>query len=342
MQISNIKYPAIHAKLNGMYAQKLKKFQLEELIKQNSTRQAVALLKSFHSDFKDLEDTPQRTKIKILLDASLIQDIQKIVRLLNKQDKEIFLQFISIYEIKCIKSAFRKLSSNSTLHAQKEEVQNWTEKIFPNLIGLENVKELDTFLEILKKTKYAPIFAEYGDSINQVSLFQIENKLDKLYFENMMKIAKSYNSSLEDMIGKQIDLNNIVWIYRVRKHYGFSREQIKDILIFKNYKLKKAELEKLMDANDERELIKELKQTYYAKYIDFNELADLDEKIDQYLYKLYQKYFRGNILNISAIYAYIGMVEKENNDIMNIVEGIRYHLNKDEIRKKLIINQRKG
>lgn len=129
----NIRYPAIHAKLNGMYAQKLKKVQFEELIKQNSTRQVIALLKSFHEDFKELEDTPRRIKIKILLDDILIRDIQKVERLLKAKDKEVFYQFICIYEIKCLKSALRKLVSGSTINEPVEEVKNWTNQLFQNL-----------------------------------------------------------------------------------------------------------------------------------------------------------------------------------------------------------------
>ena len=130
MQVSSIKYPSINAKLRGMYANKLKKKDLNELIKQNSTKQAVALLKSLNSDFKDLEDNPRRINIKILLDDILIKDIKKIYRLLNQEDREILLNFISIYEMKCIKSTFRKLSSNSIINERTNEVQNWTEKMF--------------------------------------------------------------------------------------------------------------------------------------------------------------------------------------------------------------------
>lgn len=133
MPISSLKYPAIYAKLKGMYAHKLKKVQLEELMKQNSTRQAVALLKSFQPDFKELDETPKRTKIKKVLDDSLIGDIQKMMPLLSAKDKEVFLQFVSIYEIKCLKSVFRKLFSNRNVTKQAEEIDNWTEKIFTNL-----------------------------------------------------------------------------------------------------------------------------------------------------------------------------------------------------------------
>lgn len=336
MRVSSMMYPSINAKLNGMYAQKIKKADLEEVLKQTSSKQAVALLKSLNKGFKDLEDNPGRIKIKILLDDILIEDIQKIYRLLNKKDKEVFMQFMSIYEIKCIKSVLRKLSSNSVINEKTNEAQNWVNKIFKKLKGIENVREYEEFLQILKRKQYYSIFAEYSNNINDIKIFEIENKLDKLYFEKMMKVAKSYNSNLEDMIGKQIDLNNIIWIYRVKKHYNFSKEQVKDILINVNYKLKRSDITKLIQANNEKEMNEILNSTYYAKYINFTSIMELEENADRYIYNMYKKYFRGNIFDISVVYAYIGMIEKENNDIMNVVEGIRYNLNKDEIRKKMV------
>ena len=65
----------------------------------------------------------------------------------------------------------------------------------------------------MKKTQYYQVFSDYVEDLNNVSLFEIENKLDKMYFENMMKLARKYNSSLEDIIGRIIDLNNIIWIF---------------------------------------------------------------------------------------------------------------------------------
>lgn len=47
MQISSVMYPAIHAKLNGMYAQKLKKEELEEVLKQNTTTRCDCVFKKF-------------------------------------------------------------------------------------------------------------------------------------------------------------------------------------------------------------------------------------------------------------------------------------------------------
>ena len=158
MSISSIMYPAIHAKLNGMYAQKLKKVDFEELLKQNTITQAISLLKNLNQHFKTLENNPRRINIKILLDNIVIQDIQKIEHLLNHTEKEIFEKFISLYEIKCIKSVFRKLSSGSVINEQTSEVENWTSQLFKNLNGISKLKTYEEFLQFMKKTRYYEIF----------------------------------------------------------------------------------------------------------------------------------------------------------------------------------------
>ena len=336
MRVSSIKYPSIHAKLSGMYASKLKKKDLEELLKQNSTKQAIVLLKSLNDSFKDLEDNSRRINLKILLDDIFIEDVKKIYRLLDKYDKPVFFKFLSIYEIKCLKSVFRKLSSNSVLNEKTNEVENWSQKLFRNIKGLENVKDYNEFLEIVKLTQYAKIFKKYEKNIEQINIFEIENELDKFYFENVLVISKKYNNNLEDMIGKMVDLNNIIWIYRVKKYYNFSTEDARNVTIHQSYKLKKSELQQLLETESENEFVNILNTLYYAKYMDFLELDNLEQQKDRYLYYLYKKNLNRNIFDISSIYAYFAMLELENNDILNIVEGIRYKLSKEEIRKKLV------
>lgn len=333
MSILSILYPSLNAKLEGMYAKRISKQGLEELLKQNSTKQVVALLKSLSPVFQDLEDNPRRIKIKIFLERNLIDDIQKIARLLNHRDKQVFWDFISIYEIRCIKSAFRKLSSENKINEESNDIVNWTKQLFKNLQGIEQVENQEDFLNIVKKTKYQKLLGKMIP--NKISIFEVENKLDKFYFEQIMEVAKNYNSALKDMIGRKIDLNNVIWIYREKENYDFAKEKIKQTLIDVHYRLKKSELEKLMNCDTQSEMCDILQTTYYAKQIDFRDMEKLESNIDQYLYRIYQKHFRGNIFDIGVVYAYLNMVELENNDIMNIVEGIRYDLAKDEIRQRL-------
>lgn len=199
-----------------------------------------------------------------------------------------------------------------------------------------DIREYKVFLEKIQRTKYVSIFKPYPDLIKPVQIFEIENQLDKWYFENMIKIAKTYSSGLEEMLGQQIDLNNIVWLERIKKNYEFSEHEIRKIFIPIYTKLKKIELEKLIKINHAKERQVILKQTFYGKFMTFDDINNLEEQVSQYLYHLYQKYFRRNMFDRSVIYAYINMMELENNDIMNVMEGIRYNLSPEEIRKKLL------
>lgn len=338
MYISALKYPSINTKLSGMYSKMITKDQFEELIKQSTTKQAIALLKSYSDDYKNLEDNPKRIKLNKTLDDILIKDIKKIYRLLGKKDKDFFRDFITIYEIKCIKIIFRRLISNNHINESANEIENWTSKIFRNIEGIEKINNYDSFLAILQNTPYYSIFSKYSLDIDNTKIFEIENKLDKLYFEKMIELSKKNSKEVFDIIGKIIDLNNIIWIYRIKRNYKFSESQISSIIIKRTYLLKKQELNKLIEANSENEIVESLNSTYYSKSINFNNLCDLEQEVDKYIYRICKKYFRKNIFNITSIYAYIIMLEKQNNDLINVIEGIRYNLDYNELQKKLVIN----
>ena len=68
----------------------------------------------------------------------------------------------------------------------------------------------------------------------------------------------------------------------------------------------------------------------------FTEESNLEENIDKYLYEVNKKIFRNDITSIAYILAYVNMIEYENNDIINTIEGIRYNMDKTEILKRLV------
>ena len=141
-----------------MYSKQITFEQFEELIKQQTTTQAVSLLKSFSPNFKNLENNPKRIKINKVLDDILIKDIKKISRLLNKNDKKVFDHFISIYKIKCLKIVFRKIISNNHINESANVIENWTNNIFNDIKGIENVK--DDFEKFLSTILNASIFLD--------------------------------------------------------------------------------------------------------------------------------------------------------------------------------------
>ncbi len=332
MPISAIKYPSINAKLKGMYAKKIKNNDIQDLYKQDNLKSVIAILKNKDSNLKDIDENTDRQQIEKILNLEIIYDMQKIVKYLDQNDSRIFNILISKYEINCIKKSIRLIYSQNKYD---ENIDVWTTNIFKDLKGLERVQNFEQLYKILDKTKYKKILKKYIDNENiQNNIFEIENEFDKIYLKSIYESAG--NKQLENMIGSKIDFTNIIWIYRMKEYYEFSEDQIKKSIIDKNYLLSKNEIDNLIKSKNIDEMNEILNLTPYSKLSSEN-IFDLECKIRKYLYHLYKKNFKSNLLSINCIYAYLNLVEMENNDIISIVEAVRYGIDKNKLLKKLLI-----
>ena len=332
MSISAIKYPSINAKLKGMYAQRLKNDDLQDLAKQNNLKSAVAILKNKSSSLKVLSEDADREEIEKVLNGEIIYDIEKIVKYLDKNDTQIFNLLISKYEIRCIKRAIKLLYSKNEYD---ENIKIWTNTIFTDLKGLESIKSIDEFFKIINNTKYKKILKKYFENKDtEYSIFEIENELDKMYLKSIYNSAGN-NKNLKKMIGAKIDFTNILWIYRMKKYYNFSKDKIEKSIIDINYAIKKNQILLLVKAKNIEELNEILKRTVYSN-IATDDIYELECNMKKYLHGLYIKNFKSNLLSINCIYSYLNLVELENKDIISIIEAVRYGIDKEKLLKKLI------
>ena len=333
MEILGIKYPNLNAKLKGMYEKRISKSDLEDLVKQNNLKNAILLLKSKYDIFKNSDENIDRLEIESLLEKDQINNILKIKKLLNKKDTEIFEMFLLQYEIKCVKSIFRKLfSDDKTDDIVIQKVKMWTVTLFSDIKGIETVQNFYEFFEAIKRMKYNKILKKYQEQDN-INVFEVENEIDKLYFETLYDMIKNEVNS-KKIIGSEIDLLNVLWIFRIKKYYNFENEKINQILIKRYYKLKPNTMKKIEQTNTFEEIKEIMKDTVY-KDVFFDE-NNLEENIDKYLYEINKKIFRNDMTSIAYVLAYVNMIDYENNDIINTIEGIRYNMDKTEILKRLV------
>lgn len=333
MEILGVKYPNINAKLKGMYSKRITKTDLEDLVKQNSLKNAVLLLKTKSEIFKNSDENIDRLEIESLLEKDQINNILKIEKLLDHKDLETFKMFLSKYEIKCVKSMFRKLfSDDKTNDIIVQNVKNWTQNVFEDIKGIETVENFYEFFEAIKRMKYNKILKKYQKQ-EDINVFEVENEMDKLYFETLYDTIKK-EANLKKIIGSEIDLLNVLWIFRIKKYYNFEIQKLESILIKRYYKLNPKILNKLIDINSFEELKEVMQETVYKSV--FTDEEDLEENIDRYLYNINKKIFRNDTMSMAYIWGYINMVEYENNDIINTIEGIRYNMEKKEILRRLV------
>ena len=332
MEFTIVKYPNLKAKLKAIYAKRIKTEDLEDLIKQNNFKNLVLMLKSKNEIFKNVDENIDRLEIESLLDECQIKDILKIKKLLNKKDNNVFESFLLQYEIKCIKSMLRKLfSEDKTDDIIVQNVKRWTICLFEDIKGIETVNSFNEFFAATKRMKYSSLLKGYKEKEN-INIFEIENKIDKMFFESLFDKVK-HNAKLIKIVGSEIDLLNVEWIYRLKKFYNFKTNELKNILINRYYMLKKEKIEKLVNSNNFDDMKEILQNTIYKKIITSEE--ELEDNIDKYLYFINKKIFNQDNTSIAYIFAYVNLIDYENNDIVNTIEGVRYNMEKNQILRRL-------
>lgn len=331
---SKIKYPALNAKMKGMYAKELDYEELDELLRQASLKDAIYYLKTKFSSLEEINENMNRREIEQELNNLFIEDIIKISKYLNKKEKYIFNLFLLKYEIDLVKKVFRNVLTNRDSNKYLKNIDNWTNTLFTSINDINEVTNEEEFYNKIKKQEYYSIFEEFIESENGIPLEELEVKLDKYYFKKIYNSVEN-NKELENLIGTEIDLLNIITIYRSNMYFNYTEEEIKNILIPINYKINKKDISELINSTDFEEIIKILEKTPYKN--TFKDENNIEHDKNKFLYDMYIKYFREKLFNLCTVFCNINLIDIEIKNIINIIEGIRYNIDKTEIQKKIVV-----
>lgn len=332
--VNSLKYPNLIAKLKGMNAKNLNSKDFEELLKQNNIVSINSILKAKSYHLKNLDDNSSREEIENELDNILIDDIEKIEKYLSNKDKEILFNCVLDYEIKVFMDILKKIKYGKIEQNKIDNINKWTSKIFNKLQGIARVNNINEIKIYSKKTAFENIINSFLDTnnIEESNLFLLEMQLDKFYFENLFNNLNTESS--KKLIGTKIDLENIIWIYRMKKYYNMPEEEIKKYIIEVDYNLKC--LNELIAIDDYKQIIEILKKTKYKEIFE-TENENLEILIRKYMYNQYKKTFKQAKYDISTIISYLGMDKNQIENIINIVGGVEYKIDKQKIQEKIII-----
>lgn len=332
--VNSLKYPNLIAKLKGMNAKNLNSKDFEELLKQNNIVSINSILKTKSYHLKNLDDNSSREEIENELDNILIDDIEKIEKYLSNKDKEILFNCVLDYEIKVFMDILKKIKYGKIEQNKIDNINKWTSKIFNKLQGIARVNNINEIKIYSKKTAFENIINSFLDTnnIEESNLFLLEMQLDKFYFENLFNNLNTESS--KKLIGTKIDLENIIWIYRMKKYYNMPEEEIKKYIIEVDYNLKC--LNELIAIDDYKQVIEFLKKTKYKEIFE-TENENLEILIRKYMYNQYKKTFRQAKYDISTVISYLGMDKNQIENIINIVGGVEYKIDKQKIQEKIII-----
>jgi len=334
---------AINTKVRVLKGKMLKQKDFKALLSKKSVGDVAAYLKE-HTSYKEIlnMDDIHRRDLEQILKKYIVIQFEKLTHYFNGEYRKLFRIMSLRYEIEDIKLYLRVITRNENLETISDRTVYsglFSTLDYESLIKASSIEEV---INSLKGTIYYDALKHYSNESGGKLLFYAEMSLDKLYFrllyEQAGKLEKKDELAFKELLGKNIDLFNLEWIYRGLKFFKLSPEELINYTLTNGYSLNYKLLKELCYSDSADKLINKVLDTRYGFLFDNKNTLDLlmERRIERYLYFQFLEYYhKGNTGIIIAI-IYIHLLEYEIRDIVSITEAIRYGLNKEEINKYLI------
>ncbi len=326
-------YSGITTKIRAMKANSINMEEYQKIVVSESVSDFITYLKKFPEYFEIFqsldENTLHRGDIEALFINGLYLSFAKLYRFANlSQRKVLDLLFFRI-EVNILKDCLQ------LVYTKREDYDlplfgsffNRHTKI--NVSALASSHSMDEFVNNLKATEYYPIFTMLQNT-NHLTPFDYEMQLDIYYFKKAWKLKDDLKGdnlkALTQILGSEIDLLNILWLYRSKKYYDIPSSDSYAFIIPINYKLKKEQLTKLMETSSVDEFINMLKTTRYQEIV-----PELREDLMEYSYrkiilKIYKDIAAEYPASMAPVNNFLFLKQVEVNRLTTALECVRYKL----------------
>ena len=345
MDLSLFTYGALASKARASYAKLLTKKDYEELIEKRNVTEVAGYLKNstHYSDVLSNADEHiiHRGQLENIIKTDIMKEYDKFLKFTSGNAKKFLQSTYKKYETESLKIIFRRLETVGNVMSAEGFLLFLKENASLDFHRLLKSKDSMDFITNLEGTEYYNVLKPFAANNVSVNLFNIEMVLDLHYFKYLKKRMKKYlhgndKKPLEESFGKKTDVLNLLWIYRCKKYYNMTNEIIRSYVLPYNSGINKDTLNNLIETNSLDDFNEIVSKTKYAKIFK----RDIDEFFEvnfaEYMYNVHMKLFRRYPLTISVAVDYIHMKEYELSNIISVIEGIRYGLRPEKIKKFIV------
>lgn len=337
------KYSALNTKIQAMNSKLLSSKDYETLMNFTSEKEIGNYLKHdtrYAQVFSEYSiDKLKRWEFELILKKQMLIEIERLSKYLDYDSKNFVEIAFMRAEVEDIKLILRAISRKEDLMDLPQHFlhDKRHEKIsFDKLLSKNNLFDL---VDEFKGTIYEDAFRSITEEDLKLREFHAEMNLDSIYFRQLRK--KSEKLSVEDkkiidsVVGLNIDLTNIQWIYRAVKYYDLMNEEIFNYTLLGGKTLNLRKIKELIYSDDVMSKTILFMKNYGIE-IDPKDDKYLQVNINRYLLKFINKSNMNNPMTIVKLIKYMHDIEYEAMDIITILEGVRY---KTKDIKKLLVKR---
>ena len=337
---SLLSYSGISAKIRAMQSKLITEDQIQEILQLPTTAQAVSYLKrtpEYSEAWASVnENETHRGQIEKLLKLSIFVNFSKIYQFANSEQRKFLELYSKRYEIRVLK----EIMTNIFDHRNTDPIDISPYRDFfrrHSKLDIDQLITCNTMDELINAMKGNEFYYPLSRIQNHETtlLFDYGMALDLYYFTQIWHVRKKLFSG-EDLrqittaYGEKFDMLNLQFIFRSKRYFHMAPADIYALLIPMNYKLKKEEINALVEANTYEEARNLFRKTYYGR--KYNHLAahNLEEFYNHMLRQTLEKEARRNPYSVAMLYSYMYHKEHEVNRLTIAIECIRYGVAPEE------------
>lgn len=295
---------------------------------------------SYAPIYQSHEEIAHRAQVEAVIDDSLYSDYGKLYRFANgEQRKGLEIIFLR-YEMNVLKRCLEKIGKQ-----EREKGLAYLNLFFGQhasfdveaVTGAENMSEL---VAALSGTQYEEFFKRLLDN-ESMTRTDYAIQLDILYYRMAWKQkeklkSKKMRTIYTQILGTEIDWQNIMWIYRSKRFYNRKQEDIYADMIPISYRLKKPEFKALLESETLEEFLEILGQTAYFKGKEAMVSIGDEITFSRMMEKTYQNMCKKYPMSIAPVLKYLYDKENEIDVLTTILEGVRYRIPAREIQELVL------
>ncbi|CCV64003.1 cation exporting V-type ATPase, subunit C [Alteracholeplasma palmae J233] len=337
---------ALVTKARAIYGKLLNEDDFTQLVKKKSVEEVASYLRShpfYLEAFSGVSDQNlNRKRLEETIKKYHFSQVLKLIRYSAAKYKSFYQIDVIHKEHDIILSMIKSFISDESYDVINDLPIFFDQYSKLDLLQISKSKNLSDLVDSLKETSYYKLLLPYKEMENtEIKYNQFESVLEQKYFEFVNhEVEKNFKGSLKkqlkNIMKTKTDLSTVIKIYRLKKYYEFNDDEIKAVIVNKYNTINENKLNAMLSFENPDDLLK-----IYSKGKYDGNLSSANQYIENYMdtvsYQLAKKTLLYSKEAPLVYLAYLTISNTQIDNLIHIIEGIRYNVPENEIKEIIIV-----
>ncbi len=350
MPISSKASNALYAKCRAMFGKRLTHHDIDILINSRSLSEIALYLKSntrYSSALANVDERlTHRGQLETELNRMLFQQFEALCRYEISVGEHLSDFVLNRMELKQFLSYLQHLDAGHPQDFIFTLPYFFEQHTDVKLMELSQIRTFPEFLEHIKKSIFYDALKNVDYSNGHFDYALVENLMYSKLYDTALSSCKKYYSgdaekALLDLFGTEIELHNVMSVYRLKKYYNASAEFITSMLYPYSGRISRRVMNEIVNAetaDDALDIF--LKRTSYRREINLELIKrnHIDNVFRELRHKRAHHYMHFSTNPSVVLLSYMILTETELTEIITIIEGVRYGLSPERISELIVMD----